>query len=46
MKKLLVCALALAMVLSMSASALAFEPVAKEEIKVGFVYIGRISDGG
>ena len=46
MKKLLVCALALAMVLSMSASALAFEPVPKEEIKVGFVYIGDISDGG
>ena len=46
MKKLLVCALALARVLSMSASALAFEPVPKEEIKVGFVYIGDISDGG
>lgn len=46
-KKLLVAVVALAMMLSMASVAQAdFAPVAKEDLKVGFVYIGDVSDGG
>ena len=46
MKKLFALVLSLVLILGVSSTALAFEPVAKEEIKVGFVYIGDPSDGG
>ncbi|MBE5766154.1 MAG: BMP family ABC transporter substrate-binding protein [Clostridiales bacterium] len=46
MKKLMACMLAIALVLSMGMSAFAAEPVAKEDIKIGFIYIGDINDGG
>ncbi len=46
MKKLFALVLSLVLILGLSTTALAFEPVAKEDIKVGFVYIGDPSDGG
>ena len=46
MKKLLSLVLTLLLVLAFAGSALAFEPVPAEEIKVGFVYIGDPSDKG
>ncbi len=46
MKKLFAVALALVLCMSMAVSALAFDPVAKDKIKVGFIYIGDVSDKG
>lgn len=45
MKKLVVLLLALALVLCAS-SALAFAPVAKEDVKVGFIYVVGVEDKG
>lgn len=45
MKKLVAILLMLTMVLA-SVSALAFEPVAKEDLKVGFIYVGGAEDKG
>lgn len=45
MKKLAAIVLALVLVLC-SVSALAFEPVAKEDLKVGFIYVGGAEDKG
>jgi basic membrane protein A len=46
MKKVLVLALALIMALGMAGTAYAFDPVAKDDLKVGFVYIGDVIDLG
>ena len=46
MKKLFCLVLTLALAFAISSSALAFEPVPADEIKVGFVYIGDPSDKG
>lgn len=47
MKKILVLALALAMLLTAFGTANAeFAPIAKEDLKIGFVYIGDTSDAG
>jgi len=47
MKRILVIALALVMMFSMaSVASAAFAPIPKEDIKVGFVYIGDVTDGG
>ena len=46
MKKILVLALALIMILGMTSTAFAFEPVPKDQLKVGFVYIGDVIDLG
>ena len=47
MKKILVLALALVMLLGVVSTANAeFAPIAKEDLKIGFVYIGDISDAG
>lgn len=47
MKKLLVALLALVMVFAMAVPAMAeFAPVAKEDLKVGFVYVGDTVDKG
>ena len=46
MKKIFAVLLCLTLVLSSFSAALAFEPIAKEEIKVGFVYIGDVTDMG
>ena len=46
MKKLVALALSLLLVFAFAGSALAFEPVPADEIKVGFVYIGDPSDKG
>ena len=45
MKKLAAILLALVLVLC-SVSALAFEPVDKKDLKVGFIYIGGAEDKG
>ena len=46
MKKLFALVLSLMLVFAFAGSALAFEPVPADEIKVGFVYIGDPSDKG
>lgn len=46
MKKLFALVLSLTLVFAFAGSALAFEPVPADEIKVGFVYIGDPSDKG
>ena len=47
MRKLLVAVLALTLLLScVSSASAAFAPVAKEDLKVGFIYIGDVSDMG
>ena len=46
MKKLFALVLSLMLVFAFAGSALAFEPVSADEIKVGFVYIGDPSDKG
>ena len=46
MKKLVALVLSLLLVFAFAGSALAFEPVPADEIKVGFVYIGDPSDKG
>ena len=46
MKKLFALVLALALCAALAAPALAFDPIAKEDIKVGFIYIGDVSDKG
>ncbi len=45
-KKILAAVLSLLLVMSMAAPALAFDPVAKESLKVGFIYIGDVVDKG
>ncbi len=46
MKKALVLALALIMLLGMTSTAFAFEPVPKDQLKVGVIYIGDVIDLG
>ena len=46
MKKFFALLLCLALLLTSAASALAFEPVAKDDLKLGFVYIGDVTDMG
>ena len=46
MKKLFALVLSLMLVFAFAGSALAFEPIPADEIKVGFVYIGDPSDKG
>lgn len=47
MKKILVMLLALTMLLSMTSVASAeFAPIAKEDLKIGFLYISDVTDGG
>ena len=46
MKKMMAVVLALVLMLGIATSAFAFEPIAKEAIKVGFVYIGDTADLG
>ncbi len=46
MRKVFALALALIMLLGMTGTALAFAPVAKDQLKVGFVYIGDVIDLG
>lgn len=46
MKKTAAILLTLVLLLGTSLSAFAFEPVAKENLKVGLVYIGDVVDGG
>ncbi len=46
MKKILAAALALVLILTLCVSALAFEPVAAGDIKIGYVLIGEKTDNG
>lgn len=46
MKKAVAILLTLVLLLGASLSALAFEPVAKDDLKIGLVYIGDVVDGG
>lgn len=46
MRKVLILALALIMLLGMTSTAFAFDPVSKDELKVGVVYIGDVIDLG
>lgn len=46
MKKILAAALALVLTLALTVSALAFEPVAATDIKIGYVLIGEKTDNG
>ncbi len=46
MKKLFAILLCLTLVLSSASMALAFEPVSKDDIKLGFLYIGDVTDMG
>ncbi len=46
MKKLLCALLCLVMVLGFASSAMAFNPVNKDDLKLGFIYIGDVTDMG
>ena len=46
MRKVLILALALIMLLGMTSTAFAFDPVPKDQLKVGVVYIGDVIDLG